>query len=98
MHLVGRLLTIWPFSLPKPLDEVSARDLNESSSVAYSRRHQLSNDLTPSVERNVGAADRNSLALAVEEWLAKEWPFKKVGVPGRDIKWDDWRAIPVEKR
>src|SRR5262249_54544504 len=38
------------------------------------------------------------LHLAVKEWLAREWPFKKVGFPGRDIKWDDWRAIPVEER
>lgn len=34
----------------------------------------------------------------VKEWLAKEWPFKKVAFPGRDITWDDWRAIPEEKR
>ena len=37
------------------------------------------------------------LYSAVKEWLAKGWPFKKVGFPGRDIKWDDWRAIPAEK-
>ena len=38
------------------------------------------------------------LYAAVKEWLAKEWPFKKVAFPGREIKWDDWRAIPDEKR
>lgn len=38
------------------------------------------------------------LQAAVKEWLAKEWPFKKVAFPCRDIKWDDWRAIPDEKR
>ena len=38
------------------------------------------------------------LHSALKEWLAKEWPFKKVAFPGRDIKWDVWHAIPDEKR
>jgi hypothetical protein len=38
------------------------------------------------------------LLSAVKEWLAKEWPFKKVAFPGRDISWEDWRKIPDEKR
>jgi hypothetical protein len=38
------------------------------------------------------------LHSALKDWLAKEWPFKKVAFPGRDIKWDDWYAIPDEKR
>jgi hypothetical protein len=33
------------------------------------------------------------LYAAVREWLAKEWPFKKVAFPGRDIDWDTWREI-----
>jgi hypothetical protein len=38
------------------------------------------------------------LHSALKVWLEKEWPFKKVAFPGRDIKWDDWKAIPDEKR
>lgn len=35
---------------------------------------------------------------AVREWIAKEWPFKKVAFPGRDVEWEVWRAISDEKR
>jgi hypothetical protein len=38
------------------------------------------------------------LYAAVREWMAKEWPFKKVAYPGRDIEWDAWHSIPDEKR
>ncbi len=38
------------------------------------------------------------LHSALKVWLAEEWPFRKVAFPGRDIKWDDWEAIPNEKR
>jgi len=38
------------------------------------------------------------LYAAVREWVAKEWPFKKVAYPGRDIDWDTWQSIPDEKR
>jgi len=38
------------------------------------------------------------LYAAVQDWIAKEWPFKKVAFPGRDIEWDAWNAIPDEKR
>jgi hypothetical protein len=34
----------------------------------------------------------------VREWIAREWPFKKVAFPGRDIDWTTWRTIPDEKR
>jgi hypothetical protein len=43
-----------------------------------------------------GLEDR--LHVAVKAWLAKDWPFKKVAFPGRDIPWDAWRKVPVEKR
>jgi len=26
--------------------------------------------------------------------VAREWPFKKVTFPGRDIAWEAWQAIP----
>jgi hypothetical protein len=38
------------------------------------------------------------LYAAVREWVAREWPFKRVAFPGRDIDWETWRAIPTEKR
>ncbi len=38
------------------------------------------------------------LYAAVREWMAKEWPFKKVAYPGRDIEWEAWNSIPDEKR
>jgi len=40
----------------------------------------------------------NRLYAAVKDWVAKEWPFKKVAFPGRDISWEVWRAIPDDKR
>jgi hypothetical protein len=38
------------------------------------------------------------LYAAVREWMAKEWPFKKVAYPGRDVQWGAWQSIPDEKR
>jgi hypothetical protein len=38
------------------------------------------------------------LYTAIREWISKEWPFKKVAFPGRDIEWDAWRNIPDERR
>jgi hypothetical protein len=38
------------------------------------------------------------LFSALREWLAKEWPFKKVAFPGRDIDWKQWAKTPDEKR
>jgi heme oxygenase len=38
------------------------------------------------------------LYAAVREWVAKEWPFKRVAYPGRDIDWTTWQSIPDEKR
>ena len=40
----------------------------------------------------------NRLYVAVKNWIAKEWPFKTVAFPGRDIAWETWRAIPNERR
>ncbi|HEX7878966.1 MAG TPA: GNAT family N-acetyltransferase [Candidatus Eisenbacteria bacterium] len=36
------------------------------------------------------------LHAAVREWMARAWPFGRVGFPGRDIAWEEWRAIPEE--
>ena len=29
----------------------------------------------------------------VRNWIEKEWPFKKVAYPGREISWDDWKKF-----
>jgi len=36
------------------------------------------------------------LHAAVKGWIAKQWPFKTVAFPGRDIAWEAWRSIPDE--
>ena len=33
------------------------------------------------------------LFQSVKQWIAKDWPFKKVAYPGRQIKWEEWRAM-----
>ena len=38
------------------------------------------------------------LFTSVKEWIAREWPFKKVAFPGRDMEWDVWRAMPDEEQ
>ena len=34
----------------------------------------------------------------VERWVAKEWPFKQAGFPGRSIDWESWNKIGERKR
>ena len=29
----------------------------------------------------------------IKEWIAKEWPFKKVAYPGREMSWEDWDSL-----
>lgn len=29
----------------------------------------------------------------VKQWVAKDWPFKKVAYPGRGISWEEWEAL-----
>ena len=29
----------------------------------------------------------------VKRWIAKDWPFKKVAYPGREITWEEWRLL-----
>jgi hypothetical protein len=38
------------------------------------------------------------LFQAVKQWIAKEWPFKTVAFPGREVDWETWEALPEEKR
>jgi len=35
---------------------------------------------------------------AVEKWIAKEWPFRRAGFPGRSIDWKSWNEIVDKKR
>ena len=30
----------------------------------------------------------------VRQWIASDWPFEKVGYPGREMSWTQWRALP----
>jgi hypothetical protein len=34
-----------------------------------------------------------TLFNSVKQWIEKEWPFKKVAYPGREIKWEEWRSL-----
>jgi hypothetical protein len=43
-----------------------------------------------------GLEDR--LYKAVEDWIANAWPFTSVAYPGRGVPWEEWRAIPMERR
>lgn len=49
-------------------------------------------------ETKVGIGLDASLYNAVKLWLKSEWPFANVGLPGRDMAWDMWNAIPDVKR
>jgi hypothetical protein len=33
------------------------------------------------------------LLAVVRDWLARDWPFERVGFPGRDIPWAEWLAL-----
>lgn len=33
------------------------------------------------------------LLAAVKQWLAQDWPFERVGFPGRDISWTKWASL-----
>ena len=30
---------------------------------------------------------------AVKKWISEGWPFKKVAYPGREISWEQWKAM-----
>jgi hypothetical protein len=42
-------------------------------------------------------ADR-ALEAAVRAWVATEWQFANPAFPGRDISWEEWKAVPTTKR
>ena len=38
------------------------------------------------------------LVEAVRQWIAKEWPFRRVAYLGREISWEDYQKLPSKKR
>ncbi len=48
-------------------------------------------------QSELGGGLESRLYAAVREWVGKDWPFKKVAYPGRDIDWATWNRIPDEK-
>ncbi|MBD2157876.1 GNAT family N-acetyltransferase [Leptolyngbya sp. FACHB-16] len=34
------------------------------------------------------------LLTTVKGWVSKEWPFRNVVYPGRDITWEQYQALP----
>jgi hypothetical protein len=33
------------------------------------------------------------LGVQLKQWLSVSWPFRAVAFPGRDIPWDEWKAL-----
>jgi hypothetical protein len=44
--------------------------------------------LSDGLEERIGLAFRSS--------LKRDWPFREVAFPGRDIPWDKWMALPAK--
>jgi len=38
------------------------------------------------------------LTAAVKQWIAQEWPSRRVAYPGRGIAWEDYQKLPSKKR
>lgn len=38
------------------------------------------------------------LHTAVRDWIRARWPFTNAAFPGRDVAWDEWKALPDEPR
>ncbi|MER3433543.1 MAG: GNAT family N-acetyltransferase [Leptolyngbya sp. ERB_1_1] len=34
---------------------------------------------------------------AVRTWIAREWPFKMVAFPCREISWEQWQTLPTDE-
>jgi len=30
------------------------------------------------------------------DWLKRDWPFRSIAFPGRDIRWSDWTKLPAK--
>jgi hypothetical protein len=42
----------------------------------------------------LGSGLEQALEAAVRRWIVEEWPFARVGYPGRDMTWEAWDAPP----
>lgn len=38
------------------------------------------------------------LYRAVREWVASDWPFRRVAYPGRSVTWEQWHALSAIER
>ena len=45
------------------------------------------------VDDAVGGPLDAALAIFVPQWLADAWPFTNPRLIGRDLSWDQWRAL-----
>ncbi|TFV50430.1 GNAT family N-acetyltransferase [Blastococcus sp. TF02A-35] len=46
------------------------------------------------VDRLVGTAVEAALDDLVPRWLAERWPLRRPRLPGRDLTWAEWVALP----
>lgn len=35
----------------------------------------------------------DNIGRAFRDWLKRDWPFKRIAFPGRDISWDRWLSL-----
>ncbi|MFJ9692294.1 N-acetyltransferase [Kitasatospora sp. NPDC101183] len=43
----------------------------------------------------VGSEVERALDALVPQWIAADWPFRSPRHLGRDIAWEDWKALPA---
>jgi len=42
-----------------------------------------------------GRGPDERLGKAFRDWLKRDWPFRSIAFPGRDIPWSEWERLPV---
>ncbi|MFG2844942.1 N-acetyltransferase [Kitasatospora sp. NPDC048296] len=47
------------------------------------------------VDELVDGEVEQALDALVPQWIAADWPFRKPRYLGRDISWQDWKALPA---
>jgi RimJ/RimL family protein N-acetyltransferase len=45
-------------------------------------------------ESELGSGLETELGARLREWFENDWPFNRVGFPGKDIPWDEWDNLP----
>ena len=48
-------------------------------------------------DEHVGSPVEAALDALVPAWVARDWPLRAPRYVGRDISWQDWLALPLEK-